>query len=470
MLTLDKNYIDGAWVEGTKVSAYDMVNPATEEVFGQVTLSDTAAVDAAVAAAGAAFPAFSATSKDDRIALLGRITDAFKARMPDLTEAIIRELGAPRKLTQGLQVPAGLMQLATWSKVLGEFEFEEPRGPGHVIYEPVGVAAIISSWNYPVNGPFGVLLPALAAGCTVVWKPSEMAAHSATILVEVFEAAGVPAGVVNMVFGGGADVGNHLVTHQDVDMVSFTGSEQTGAIIAGAVGPQIKKVVLELGGKSPYVVLPGADLKAAVADCAGGMFRNTGQTCTSPSRLLVHEDDLDAATDIAANIANALVVGDPLDIATDIGPLGNRIQIENVRNFIDRAVEAGTVMAAGGSENLPDRGFFIRPTVFSGAANDSFAAQTEAFGPVLTIIGYKDEAEAVELANASEFGLAAYVQGPDRDSAVSIARRLQAGMVHINGGPISLELPFGGTKRSGVGRKLGVEGLKEYLEPKSIYG
>lgn len=470
MLDLNKSFINGQWVPAQGDRRLEMINPASEETFGQLTLASTDDVDAAVAAAKAALPSFRQTSKEERLDLIARIGAAFKARLPDLVASVVQELGAPLKLAQSLQVPSGLMQVLKWSEVLQDFEFSEKRGENEVVLQPIGVCALVTSWNWPINGVAGVLFPALAAGCTVVWKPSELAASTSTLLMEVLEAAEVPPGVVNMVIGDGASVGNHLVTHPDIAMVSFTGSAQTGATIAGAVAPYTKRLVQELGGKSPYIALEGADFAAAVQDCASQVFRNSGQTCTTPSRLLVPHARMDEAARIASNVAAAVKVGDPADPETDMGPIGNIGQMQKVNAFISDCIAAGQVPVAGGTtrpEGL-DKGFYVQPTVFADVDNASELGQEEVFGPVLAIIGYEDQADAVAKANDSPYGLSAYVQGPEA-AARDMALKIEAGMVHVNGGGLDLTLPFGGVKRSGNGRKLGREGLLEYLEPKSIF-
>ncbi|MCB1419784.1 MAG: aldehyde dehydrogenase family protein [Notoacmeibacter sp.] len=470
MLEINKNFINGQWVPTNGTQTMDMVNPATERVFGKLTLATVTDVDNAVAAAAAALSSYRNTSKQERLLLIQRIGEEFKKRMPDLVQSVVEELGAPLKLAQGLQVPSGLMQVAKWSELLTGFSFSEKRGNNEVVFQPVGVCALVTSWNWPINGIAGVLLPALAAGCTVVWKPSELAASTSTILVEILEKAGVPAGVVNMVIGDGRHVGNRLVSHPDVRMVSFTGSAETGSTIAAAIAPQTKRLVQELGGKSPYIILDGADFVACVKDCAIQVFRNTGQTCTTPSRLLVPQERMEEAAEIAATVANTIKVGDPSDGTTDMGPLGNENQWEKVNAFITDTISAGTSPIAGGPgrpEQL-DKGYFAKPTVFANVENNSRLAQEEIFGPVLAIVGYSDEADAVAKANDTAFGLSAYVQG-DPKKAHEIALQIEAGMVHVNGAPLDFMMPFGGVKRSGNGRKLGREGLLEYLEPKSIY-
>lgn len=467
MIALDKNYIGGEWAENGGQQRFEMVNPATAQAFGHVALSSEADVSDAVAAAKSALPEWRDSSRQDRLDLIARIGEALKARMPDLIAAIVEELGAPVKLTKALHVPAGLMQVAKWTDVLEAFEFTQKRGNNLVSHDPVGVVALITSWNYPVNGPFGVLLPALAAGCTVIWKPSEMAAHSAKLLTEVLDAARVPPGLFNMVQGDGT-AGHALVTHEDVAMVSFTGSGATGARIATAVAPQMKRLVLELGGKSAYVVLDGADLEASVKDCMGLLLRNSGQTCTTPSRLIVPRARMDEVTQLAAAIASGVQIGEPSQEATQMGPLRSADQRKTVEDFIAAAVQEGSRRVTDGT-GVDSPGFFVRPTVFADVDPRSRVAQEEVFGPVLAIIPHDGEEHAVSVANATRYGLSAYIMAPDVETARRVGGRMEVGMVHLNGAPVDLSLPFGGVKSSGLGRKLGPEGLLEYLETKSIY-
>lgn len=469
MTTYDQHYIDGRWVPSTGAERFDLHNPATEKCYGMVRLGSETDADAATLAAQAAQAGFARTTPTERGELLQEIGANLRRHLPALVDAIQRSLGAPRLLCERLQVPAGLMQVQSWSRTLAEFKFQERRGSHLVVQQPVGVSLCITSWNWPVNGPMGVLLPSLAAGCTTVWKPSEHATASAVLLAQVMHDAGVPAGVFNMVLGNGHVVGRRMVADPAVAMVSFTGSGTTGTQIGAAAVAQCKRVVLELGGKSPFIVLPGADLAAAVKACTLGLLRNSGQSCNAPSRLLVPRARLAEAEAVAAAVADAIVIGDPSDAATQMGPLGNLANYDGVQRFIARGIAEVAHLVAGGLGRPGGRetGWYARPTVFSRVEPGAHVVQEEAFGPVLVIQAYADVDEAVNLANDSAYGLSAYVVGPSAD-AETVALRLQAGMVHVNGAEMDVGMPFGGFKRSGVGRKFGPEGLHAYLETQSI--
>lgn len=466
----DRHYIDGRWVTSTGSDRLTLLDPASEAPVATVMLGSEADADAAAHAAETAFATFTATTRAQRLELLKSIGAAFQRHMPALIDAVQQSLGAPRVLCERLQVPAGLMQVQKWSQLLEDFEFNETRGQNLVVHQPVGPAVLITSWNWPINGPMGVILPALAAGCPVVWKPSEYAAASATLLAQVMHDAGVPAGVFNMVHGAGALVGRRLVVDPTMAMVSFTGSVATGQQIGATAAGLCKRMVLELGGKSAFIVLPGADLVSAVKACATGLLRNSGQSCNAPSRLLVPRAQLAQAEAVAAAVAQGIVVGSPADAATQMGPLGNGTHYEHVQHFIQQGVAEGARLVAGGPGRPVglERGWYARPTVFSDVTPDAHVAQDEAFGPVLTILSYDSVEDAVRIANHSDFGLSAYVIGADRESALAVAPRLRAGMVHVNGAEMDLGMPFGGFKRSGLGRKFGPEGLHAYLETQSI--
>jgi len=465
-----RHYIDGQWVESTGTETFDSFDPVNRQPLSQTRLGSESDADAAVQAAQAAQVRYAATSREERLALLQRIGESFKQHMPALIDAVQQSLGAPRMLCERLQVPAGLMQVQAWSKLLSEFAFEETRNGNLLVQQPLGVSLCITSWNWPLNGPMGVLLPSLAAGCATVWKPSEHASASATILAQVMHDAGVPAGVFNMVLGNGHVVGRRLVSDPNVAMVSFTGSVNAGLAIGQAAVAKSKRVVLELGGKSPFIVLPDADVAGATKACMTGLLRNSGQSCNAPSRLIVPKARLAEAEAVAAAVANGIVIGDPANPGTQMGPLANEAHYQSVQRFIERGLNEGAHLVAGGTghPNGLDQGWYARPTVFSRVADDAHVVQEEAFGPVLVIQSYDTVDEAVELANRCEFGLSAYVVGPDLALAQQTARRLRPAWVHINGAEMSLAMPFGGFKRSGLGRKFGPEGLKAYLEPQSI--
>lgn len=465
-----QHYINGAWVDSTGTESFDSHSPVDGRVLSHTRFGSESDADAAVHAAVLAQNAFAQTSRQERLDMLRCIGASYQKHQAALVEAVQQSLGAPRMLCERLQVPAGLMQVQAWSQLLTEFPFEEKRGNNLLVQQPVGVSLCITSWNWPLNGPMGVLLPSLAAGCATVWKPSEHASASATILAQIMHEAELPPGVFNMVLGNGHVVGRRLVGDPNVAMVSFTGSVASGQAIGQAAVANSKRVVLELGGKSPFIVLPDADLVSAVKGCMTGLLRNSGQSCNAPSRLIVPKARLAEAEAVAAAVANAIVIGDPNQPDTQMGPLGNAAHYQSVQRFIERGLSEGAHLVAGGTGHPVglEHGCYARPTVFSRVSADAHIVQEEAFGPVLVIQSYDSVDEAVELANRSEFGLSAYLVGTDPVLTQNTARRLQAGMVHINGAEMSLSMPFGGFKRSGLGRKFGSEGLKAYLEPQSI--
>lgn len=465
-----QHYINGQWVDSTSTESFESYNPATEQPLSHTRFGSESDADAAVQAAQAAQAAFAQTSRQERLDMLRSIGESFKKHQAALVDAVQQSLGAPRLLCERLQVPAGLMQVQGWTNVLTDFPFEERRGSHLLVQQPVGVSLCLTSWNWPLNGPMGVLLPSLAAGCATVWKPSEHASASAVLLAQVMHEAGLPPGVFNMVLGNGHVVGRRLVGDPGVAMVSFTGSVASGQAIGQAAVAKSKRVVLELGGKSPFIVMPDADLPTAVQACMTGLLRNSGQSCNAPSRLIVPHARLAEAEAMAAAVAQAIVIGDPAAPTTQMGPLANEAHYQSVQRFIERGLHDGAHLVAGGTGHPPglERGWYARPTVFSRVPADAYIVQEEAFGPVLVIQSYEHLDEAIELANHSEFGLSAYVVGADLALAQNTARRLQAGMVHVNGAEMSLTMPFGGFKRSGLGRKFGPEGLKAYLEPQSI--
>lgn len=465
-----RHYINGQWVQSTGTESFESYNPANGQLLSHTQFGSESDADAAVQAASVAQNTFAQTTREERLDMLRRIGESFKRHQAALVDAVQQSLGAPRMLCERLQVPAGLMQVQAWSQLLADFPFEEVRGSNLLVQQPVGVSLCITSWNWPLNGPMGVLLPSIAAGCATIWKPSEHASASATLLAQVMHDAGLPPGVFNMVLGNGHVVGRRLVSDPHVAMVSFTGSVASGQAIGQAAVAKAKRVVLELGGKSPFIVLPDADLSAAVKACMTGLLRNSGQSCNAPSRLLVPHAQLAQAEAVAAAVAKAIVIGDPAQPTTQMGPMANEAHYQSVQRFIERGLREGAHLVAGGLGH-PDglaQGWYARPTVFSRVSDDAYIVQEEAFGPVLVIQAYDNLDDAVELANRCEFGLSAYVVGADLTLAQKTARRLQAGMVHINGAEMSLSMPFGGVKRSGLGRKFGPEGLKAYLEPQSI--
>ncbi|GAA4555506.1 aldehyde dehydrogenase family protein [Pseudonocardia xishanensis] len=464
-------YIDGAWSTPLAPTEIDVINPATERTVATVALGSAADVDAAVVAAKRAFTTFSETTREERVALLERIVEVYESRIPDIAAAVTAEMGAPVTLATTKQAPAGLGHLKTTLAALRDFEFEESLAKTTVRLEPVGVCGLITPWNWPLNQICLKVGPALAAGCTMVLKPSEVAPLSAIVFAEVLAEAGVPAGVFNLVQGDGPTVGVALAEHPDVDMISFTGSTRAGIDVAQRAATTIKRVAQELGGKSANIVLDDADLEAVLNRDIPKMFANSGQSCNAGTRILVPRDRLDEAAQIAKKQADSLTVGSPEDDTTDLGPLVSQAQFDKVQRLIDGAIAEGATLVTGGlgrPEGL-EAGYYVRPTVFT-ATNDMEIAQEEIFGPVLTLIGYDDEDEAVRIANDSPYGLSGMVSSGDLDRARTVARRMRTGMVHVNGGSTNAAAPFGGYKKSGNGREAGAHGIKEYLEAKSLFG
>ncbi|BAN27595.1 aldehyde dehydrogenase family protein [Caballeronia insecticola] len=471
MKTLNTFYIAGQWVAPSAGGSHmDIVDPATETLTGQLSMGTARDADRAVAAARAAFPAWSESSRATRIELLERIIECYRARLDDIAEAVRMEIGAPITLCKHLQAAIGLAQLQAAVETLRHFEFETDHGKSTVRREAVGVAALITPWNWPLNQIAAKVAPALAAGCTVVLKPSEIAPLDAVIFAEIMHEAGTPPGVFNMIFGDGRVVGARLSSHPDVDMVSITGSTRAGVEVAISAAPTVKRVAQELGGKSPLLILDDADLKASVTSGVAQCMVNSGQTCVAPTRMLVPRERYDEAIAIAAAVANGIVVGDPADPATKMGPISNRGQYEKVQQMIRIGMEEGARVVAGGPgrpEGLT-RGFYARPTVFADVRNDMKIAREEIFGPVLVLIPYDDEEQAIAIANDTPYGLAAYVATSDVARARRVAARLRAGSVRINGAMLDITVPFGGYKTSGNGREYGREGLMEFLECKSV--
>ncbi len=465
-------YIGGAWVDAAAPAAYDLVNPASEEVILTLGLCGAAEVDRAVAAAQAAFPAFAATTVAERVALLRRILAEYEARIEDFAQAMTREMGTPITFSREAQATSGTAHLETMIDVLERFEFARQMGGTRIVREAIGVCGLITPWNWPVNQIVCKVAPALAAGCTMVLKPSEMAPISAMLWAETMHAAGVPAGVFNMVPGDGPTVGEAIAGHPGIDMISFTGSNRAGTRVAALAAPTVKRVAQELGGKSPNIILPDADLADAVARGVDGCFNNNGQSCDAPSRMFVPADRHDEAAALAAAAAERCVVGDPHDPATTLGPVVSRRQFERIQGLIEAGITEGAKLVTGGPgrpERL-NRGFYVRPTVFAGVRNDMMIARSEIFGPVLTILPYWTLDQAVELANDTPYGLAAFVQGSDLATARQVAGRLRAGNVTINAAGWDLHAPFGGYRQSGNGREYGAWGLEEFLETKAVIG
>jgi len=466
-----KFYIDGQWVDPAEPATIDVVNPATEEVCGRVSLASAADVDRAVMAARRAFDGWSQTSKDERVALFEKLIAEYQRRAGDLAKAVTEEMGAPAALAERAQVPSGLMHLYTAMEILKTYAFEKPHGTTLIAKEPIGVCGFITPWNWPLNQIAAKVAPALATGCTMVLKPSEVSPFSAVIWTEIFDAAGVPAGVLNLVNGDGPTTGAALSAHPEVDMVSFTGSTRAGIEVARAAAATVKRVHQELGGKSPNIVLDDADLARAVTAGVRSVMGNSGQSCNAPTRLLVPRDRLAEAEAAAKAAADKTTVGDP-DGGAHIGPVVSRVQWEKIQGLIEAGVAEGAKLVAGGP-GRPDgleRGYYVKPTVFSDVSNDMRVAREEIFGPVICILPYDSEEEAIAIANDTVYGLAAYVQGADLKRVKRVAARLRAGQVNLNGAGPDPMAPFGGYKQSGNGREWGEEAFGEFLETKAILG
>jgi aldehyde dehydrogenase (NAD+) len=429
-------------------------------------------VDAAVAAAKAAFPSWARTTREERIGVLNRILQVFERRLGDFGEAISLEMGAPITLANRAQAGVGIAHLATMLQVLETFEFEEERGTTKLVFDPVGVCALITPWNWPINQIACKVVPALAAGCTMVLKPSEYSPLSALLWAEVLHEAGVPPGVFNLVNGDGLTAGVALSSHPDVDMVSFTGSTRAGVEVARNAAATVKRVHQELGGKSPCVILEDAPLEAAVRTTVSQCFLNSGQSCNAPTRLLVPAHVLAAVEAIALDAAKNVTVGDPSNPKSELGPVVSKIQFDRVQTLIGKAIAEGAKVVIGGLDRPAgfSKGFYVRPTIFSDVRNDMTIAREEVFGPVLAILPYVDEADALAIANDTPYGLAAYVWSADRDRAIAFGLKIRAGTLNINGAGPDFNAPFGGFKRSGNGREWGIHGLREFLEIKALLG
>ncbi len=470
MANTDKFYINGQWVAPSTKDRIDVHNAGTGAVMGSVPAGGEKDIEAAVAAARAAFDTWSQTPAAKRAEFLGKISAGLKARVDELAKTIAQEVGMPIKLSGRIQAGLPIANFANYAKLAAEFKFEEQVGNSLVVREAVGVIGAITPWNYPLNQIALKVAPALAAGCTVVLKPSEVAPFNAYILAEVIHEAGLPAGVFNMVTGLGPVVGEALVKHPQVDAISFTGSTRAGKRISELAAQTVKRVTLELGGKSASVILEDADLAAAVKGTVGNCYLNSGQTCTAFTRMLVPEAKYEEAKALAAAAAQTYTPGDPLSESTRLGPLSSAAQLERVRGYINKAIAEGAELVSGGAD-APEGlagGYYVKPTVFGKVDPKSTIGQEEIFGPVLSIITYKDEEDAIRIANDTIYGLAGGVWSADTARAQKVARRLRAGQIDINGGPFNMNAPFGGFKQSGHGREAGVYGLEEFLEYKSL--
>ncbi|GGC50852.1 aldehyde dehydrogenase family protein [Chelatococcus reniformis] len=466
-----KFYIDGSWVEPGQAKTLDVINPATEAVAGRIALGTAADVDRAAKAARKAFKSFSRTSREERIELLESIVAEYKKRHEDMAKAITEEMGAPVWLAQRAQAAMGAAHLQTAAAVLKSYKFEEPRGTTLLLKEPIGVCGFITPWNWPVNQISCKVAPALATGCTMILKPSEIAPFSAYIFAEILEAAGVPAGVFNLINGDGPTVGAAISSHPEVDMVSFTGSTRAGIEVARNAAPTVKRVHQELGGKSPNIILEDADLNSAVTGGVKAVMLNSGQSCNAPTRMLVPGKKMEDVIAIARAAAEATIVGDPSGNVA-MGPVVSETQWTKIQGLIQKGIDEGATLVAGGTgkpEGL-DKGYYVKPTVFANVTNEMTIAKEEIFGPVVSILGYDSVEQAVDVGNDTEYGLAAYVSGTDTGKVLDVAKQLRAGQVSLNGANPDLMAPFGGYKMSGNGREWGDHAFGEFLEVKAVLG
>ena len=465
-------YIDGRWVPPVEPRTLDVINPATESVYGRISLGSARDVDLAVAAARRAFERYSLTSREERVELLESILEVFARRHDEVAAAIMNEMGAPWDLAKNSQAASGPQHIKATIRTLKEFEFAERSGTTLISKEPIGVCGLITPWNWPMNQIAVKVAPALAAGCTMVLKPSEIAPFDAVIFAEILHEAGVPAGVFNLINGDGPGVGTALAQHPDIAMVSFTGSTRAGILVAQNAAPTVKRVAQELGGKSANIILDDADFEKEIADGTANCFENTGQSCDAPSRMLVPRERLAEATAIAARVAQSTIVGDPQAQGTQVGPLVSETQWRKVQHLIQKGIDEGAKLAAGGTGRPAGlaKGYFVKPTVFSNVSNEMTIAREEIFGPVLAIIPYDSEDEAIRIANDTPYGLSGYVSSGNLERARRVAARMRTGMVHINNAWLDSMAPFGGYKQSGNGREWGPYGMEEFLETKSIYG
>ena len=470
MHTREHLYIDGSWVDSTGEGSIEVINPANEEIIGSVPVGSAADVEAAVAAAKAAFPEWSKTSVEDRVDYLNKLSLAIKERTEELTELITSEVGTPINYCRGAMVGTPRVVSRSYAKILENFDWEEEVRNSLIVKEPIGVVGMITPWNYPLHQIIGKVAPAIAAGCTMVVKPSKEAPLNSFILADIIHDIGLPAGVFNLVSGHGREIGEVLSSHPDVDMVSFTGSTGAGVRVSELAAPGVKRVTLELGGKSANIILEDADIAKAASASIHACFGNSGQECSALTRLLVPVSKKQEVIDVISSKIEKYSVGNPMDESKRCGPMVSSKQQESVSSYIATGIEEGATLVAGGlgmPEGL-DKGYFVRPTVFSDVTPEMTIFREEIFGPVLSITTYSTEQEAIELANDSEYGLSGGVWSGDEDRAMLVARQMRTGQVSINGGPFNISAPFGGYKLSGNGRELGVHGLEEFLEIKAI--
>ena len=467
-----KFYIDGQWVDPLQGKEFQVINPATEAPAGLISLGGAKDVERAVAAAKRAFEGYSRTTGEERLALMKRILEQYKKRYADIAAAISAEMGAPIKLAKDGQAGVGTGHIKAMIEVLQRFKFEERQGPARLVHEPVGVCALITPWNWPINQVAAKVVPALAAGCTMVLKPSEFSPFSAALWAEVMHDAGVPPGVFNLINGEGAVVGAALAAHPDIDMVSFTGSTRAGTEVARLAAATVKRVHQELGGKSPNLLLEDADFARAVKASIAHVVENTGQSCNAPTRMLVPRARLAEVEALAKSAAAAVKVGDPTSETTEVGPVVSKIQFDRVEGYIAKGIAEGAKLLIGG-EGRPEglsKGYFVKPTIFSDVRNDMTVAREEIFGPVLCILPYDSEEQAIRIANDTPYGLQAYVWSQDLAHANRVGSRIRAGRITINGASGDMQTPFGGFKASGNGREWGEYGLRDFLEVKAMIG
>jgi len=470
MYDCTKNYINGEWLSSDATNLHDIINPATEESIGQVAYGTANDVDLAVAAARNAFEEYSQWTVEQRLELLSKIEKTYLARYNDVASAITAEMGAPITFSQKAQAATGVGHLRSTIAALQAMKLEEKIGNSTVLKEPVGVCGLITPWNWPINQIMCKVAPAIAAGCTIVLKPSEIAPVNATILTEILDAAGVPAGVFNLVHGDGPGVGSAMSAHPGIDMMSFTGSTRAGILVAKSAADTVKRVSQELGGKSANIILEGAPLEEAIKSGVIDMFGNTGQSCNAPSRMLVPESLYEHAVTVAAAVAEHAQPGNPEDPATRMGPVVSEAQYNKIQGLIEKGIDEGAGLVCGGlgkPEGL-ETGYYVKPTIFRDVNNDMTIAREEIFGPVLVMIPYSDIDEAIQIANDTDYGLSGYVYGASTGEAMAVARRLRTGMVHLNGADNDINAPFGGYKQSGNGREWGAHGIEDFLEVKAV--
>ena len=471
-MDLKKFYINGQFVDPISYELFDIINPATEKSIGRVALGSPADVDSAVIAARAAFVKSSSLTKEDRLEILKTVRENYKKRYKDIAEAVRNEMGAPITLAEGGQTATGLGHLKTAIEVLEKHQFEYRHGDYIVSEEPVGVCGLITPWNWPINQIVSKMAPAFAAGCTVILKPSEIAPLSAMIIAEIIHESGLPAGMFNLINGSGIVVGEAMSAHKDIDMMSFTGSTRGGIAVASASAKTVKRVSQELGGKSPNIILDDDNFENSVSKGVTHVMSNSGQSCNAPTRMLVPKNRHNEALEIAKNVAESIVVGEPASLTSEIGPLVSQVQYDKVQHLIDKGIAEGAKLVTGGQGRPADlvKGFYAKPTVFGHVTNDMIIAREEIFGPVLAVLSYDNIEDAISIANDTDYGLAAYVTGQDTEKALELARGLRAGQVSINYGSSGPLAPFGGYKQSGNGREKAEWGLGEFLEVKAIMG